>query len=83
MNKIAEEIRSYFGVAKDPSLLHYGKPHTASNPGSGRYPWGSGKNPQRSRGWMSRYRELKDAGINATKLSPQLLPNYTKQRNVL
>ena len=27
-------------------------------------------------------KELKDAGINATKLSPQLLPNYTKQKNI-
>jgi succinate dehydrogenase / fumarate reductase flavoprotein subunit len=27
-------------------------------------------------------KELKDAGIDAKKLSPQLLPNYTKQPNV-
>ncbi|MBR1983228.1 MAG: succinate dehydrogenase/fumarate reductase flavoprotein subunit, partial [Clostridia bacterium] len=27
-------------------------------------------------------KELKDAGIKATKLSPQLLPNYTKQQNI-
>ena len=26
--------------------------------------------------------ELKDAGIEAKKLSPQLLPNYTKQPNI-
>ena len=27
-------------------------------------------------------KELKDAGLNPTKLSPQLLPNYTKQPNI-
>ena len=27
-------------------------------------------------------KELKDAGINSDKLSPQLLPNYTKQANI-
>ena len=27
-------------------------------------------------------KELEDAGINPTKLSPQLLPNYTKQPNI-
>lgn len=40
MNRVAEEIMSYYGVASDPSLQHYGtKRH------SGRYPWGSGENP--------------------------------------
>ena len=27
-------------------------------------------------------KELDDAGINPTKLSPQLLPNYTKQQSI-
>ena len=27
-------------------------------------------------------KELEGAGLNPTKLSPQLLPNYTKQPNV-
>ena len=27
-------------------------------------------------------KELDGAGLNPTKLSPQLLPNYTKQNNV-
>ena len=41
------------------SLAHYGTPRH-----SGRYPWGSGKNPQRSRSWLAKYRELKKDGLS-------------------
>lgn len=51
----------------DESLAHYGTPRH-----SGRYPWGSGKNPQRSRGWMSRYRELKDAGMTDADIAKSM-----------
>lgn len=39
-------------------LMHYGTPRH-----SGRYPWGSGKNPQRSRGTAARIKELKEKGF--------------------
>lgn len=45
MNPVERDIRGYFGIAPEDSILeHYGtKRH------SGRYPWGSGENPyQRS-----------------------------------
>lgn len=51
----------------DESLAHYGTPRH-----SGRYPWGSGKNPQRSRGWMSRYRELKEAGMTDAEIAKSM-----------
>lgn len=50
--------KSYLGEDKDQGLEHYGTPRH-----SGRYPWGSGKNPQRSRTWLSQYNELKKKGL--------------------
>lgn len=41
-------------VDKSKGLKHYGTPRH-----SGRYPWGSGKNPQRSRNWLSNVRDMK------------------------
>lgn len=40
-------------------LFHYGTPRH-----SGRYPWGSGKNPQRNKNIVSRYNELKAKGFS-------------------
>ena len=40
-------------------LMHYGTPRH-----SGRYPWGSGKNPQRNKNILSRYNELKAQGFS-------------------
>lgn len=61
MNRIAEEIKSYFGCGSmdsGDSLEHYGMPRR-----SGRYPWGSGDNPyQRTRDFLSRVEELKKEG---------------------
>lgn len=51
----------------DESLAHYGTPRH-----SGRYPWGSGKNPQRSRGWLNRYRELKDGGLTEKEIAASM-----------
>ena len=65
MNRIAEEIKSYFGCGSmdsGDSLEHYGMPRR-----SGRYPWGSGDNPyQRTRDFLSRVEELKDQGWSET-----------------
>ncbi len=60
MNHVAEEMRSYYGVANDPSKLeHYGMPRR-----SGRYPWGSGDDPYQhaSRDFLGRIEELKKSG---------------------
>lgn len=40
-------------------IEHYGTPRH-----SGRYPWGSGKNPQRSKNWIQRDNELKKQGLS-------------------
>ena len=65
MNRIAEEIKSYFGCGSmdsGDSLEHYGMPRR-----SGRYPWGSGDNPyQRTRDFLSRVEELKERGWSET-----------------
>ena len=40
-------------------LMHYGTPRH-----SGRYPWGSGKNPQHNKNFLTRYNELKAKGFS-------------------
>ena len=65
MNPIAEEIASYLGSAQmnnEEFLEHYGIPRR-----SGRYPWGSGKDPhQHSQDFLSRVDELKKNGWKET-----------------
>ena len=61
MNQIDKDIRAYFGIPSNESVLeHYGtKRH------SGRYPWGSGKTPyQHSGDFLSRVNELKKNGLS-------------------
>lgn len=60
MNQIEKDVRTYFGIPSNESVLeHYGtKRH------SGRYPWGSGKTPyQHSGDFLSRVNELKKNGL--------------------
>lgn len=45
-------------------LEHYGTPRH-----SGRYPWGSGKNPQRSQNILTRAQELKDQGLSPVQIA--------------
>ena len=45
-------------------LEHYGTPRH-----SGRYPWGSGKNPQRSKNFIQRAEELKRQGLSDTEIA--------------
>lgn len=52
----------------DNDLQHYGTPRH-----SGRYPWGSGKNPQRSRDFLSRNDELKAKGVSEKERAKALL----------
>lgn len=42
----------------DSYLFHYGTPRH-----SGRYPWGSGKNPRKNKNFITRDRELKSQGL--------------------
>lgn len=61
MNQIEKDIRAYFGIPSNESILeHYGtKRH------SGRYPWGSGETPyQHSGDFLSRVSELKKKGLS-------------------
>ena len=55
------EIRS----SEDDSVLaHYGTPRH-----SGRYPWGSGKNPQRNRNFLSRADDLQEQGLSKKQIA--------------
>lgn len=62
MNKMAEEILSYYGVAErieSDTLEHYGMPRR-----SGRYPYGSGEDPyQHARDFLGRVDELRKQGF--------------------
>lgn len=48
-------------------IEHYGTPRH-----SGRYPWGSGKNPQRSKNWITRADELKKQGLSDKEIAKAL-----------
>ena len=56
-------------------IRHYGTPRH-----SGRYPWGSGKNPERSRDFLSRNDDLKKQGISEIERAKELLgPDATTE----
>ena len=68
MNPIAEEILSYYGTSEEEGLLHYGILRR-----SGRYPYGSGKDPyQHSRDLLGRYEELKKKGMTESQIAKEL-----------
>lgn len=50
--------------AIDEYLAHYGTPRH-----SGRYPWGSGKNPQRSQNWLQRADDLAKQGLSEKQIA--------------
>ena len=56
-------------------LYHYGTPRH-----SGRYPWGSGKNPQRNKNFLSRIDELKKQGMGDTEIAKALGISTTQYR---
>lgn len=62
-----KEVRLY-SPDSDEDVMHYGTPRH-----SGRYPWGSGKNPQRSRDFMSRNEELKKKGVSEADRAKSLI----------
>ena len=49
---------------KNGYLAHYGTPRH-----SGRYPWGSGKNPQRNKNFLQRADELKKQGLTEKQIA--------------
>ena len=51
-------------VYNEDELLHYGTPRH-----SGRYPWGSGKNPQRNRNFLNRVKELENQGMSQKEIA--------------
>lgn len=57
-------------------LYHYGTPRH-----SGRYPWGSGKNPQRNKNFLQRARELEgQSGMTPTKVAKAFGMSTTQYR---
>lgn len=56
-----------FSDQESETLEHYGTPRH-----SGRYPWGSGKNPQRSKDFISRDSELKEKGLTEQEVAKAL-----------
>lgn len=69
-----KEVRLY-SPDSDEDVMHYGTPRH-----SGRYPWGSGKNPQRSRDFMSRNEELKKKGVSEAERAKSLIgPDATTE----
>ena len=77
MNRIAEEILSYLShhYSGEDELCHEGVSVLDGAPGrgSGRYPLGSGENPnQRSGDFLSRVEKLRKAGFTETQIAKSL-----------
>ena len=59
-----------------PYLMHYGTPRH-----SGRYPWGSGEDPQRTKSFYTQVMELKKKGLSEPEIAKSLgLKNTTELR---
>lgn len=75
MSQILDDLRNlanYLGVDISDSLQHYGrsKMDGAPGPGSGRYPLGSGDDPNQHRGdFVSRVKEYRKAGMSETDIA--------------
>lgn len=70
INKVVEECIS------EEELIHYGMPRR-----SGRYPWGSGKDPyQHSWDFLSRVEELKKQGMSDTQIAETIGLTTTQYR---
>ena len=62
-----KDLRLYSEDEED-DLQHYGTPRH-----SGRYPWGSGKNPQRSKDFLTRNDDLKAQGLSEKERAKALI----------
>ena len=56
-------------------LKHYGTPRH-----SGRYPWGSGKNPQRNKNFLSRAKDLERQGLTQKEIAEAMGFSTTQYR---
>ena len=75
MNYVSKEILKTLETGLDfrdktEFVAHVGKDHLHSNPGSGRFPWGSGENGyQRSTSFLNRYKEMKKEGYTEKEIA--------------
>lgn len=67
----------YEGIDKSEALSHYGMPRR-----SGRYPWGSGKTPQRSKDVYAVYRQLHGQGLKDKEIAAMWNISTTKLKAV-
>jgi len=67
--------RYHIKQGSEDVLLHYGTPRH-----SGRYPWGSGKNPQRNKNFLTRANELKAQGLSSTEIAKAFGYSTTQYR---
>ena len=79
MKSVKDDIESYFGcgsMSNEEYLEHYGMPRR-----SGRYPWGSGKDPnQRTGDFLSRVDNLKSQGLSEKEIADSLGMTTTQLR---
>ena len=61
---------------KDEILEHYGTPRH-----SGRYPWGSGKDPQRSHDFLSKVDDMRRKGMKDVDIASSLGITTTEMRS--
>lgn len=76
-NKVAEEIAECFGISESiDDAMHYGIPRR-----SGRYPYGSGKDPyQHGSDFLGRVKEMKKDGFTWT--DPETGEKYTGEKAI-
>lgn len=76
-NKVAEEIAECFGIAESmDDAMHYGMPRR-----SGRYPYGSGKDPyQHGSDFLGRVKEMKKDGFTWT--DPETGEKFTGEKAI-
>ena len=79
MSSTVEEMKSYIGSAEmtdEEFFEHYGTPRH-----SGRYPWGSGKEPyQHSADFLARIDSLKKSGLSETQIAETMGLSTTQLR---
>ena len=79
MNRIAKQMRD---ILEGGELMHYGKSKLdgAPGPGSGRYPLGSGEDPNQHRGdLISRVQQLRKQGMSEKDIAEAVGYSSTTQ----
>lgn len=72
---MADEYVGYLEDESSEDVSHYGTPRH-----SGRYPWGSGKNPQRNKNFLTRARRLQKQGLTSTEVAKAFGMSTTQYR---